>query len=117
MLGAPGAFDTLARLGLWDRLGGDTPSDELSAFERRRSQQMQHAWRVTDRILAGMAREVSARGGRLLVAYVPARMEVSDRDWYLSLRRYEIAEGRWDRRAVWNRLAGVGNPAGSRCST
>jgi hypothetical protein len=112
MLGAPATFNALARLGLWDPLGGDTPSDELSAYERKRSQQMQHAWRVTDRILAGMAREVSGRGGRLLVAHVPARLEVSDRDWYLSLRRYDIAEGRWDRRAVWNRLARSGEAGG-----
>ena len=105
MLGAPRAFDLLGRLGLWDPLGGDTPADELSAFAKRRSQQMQHAWRVTDRILAGLAREASARGARLLVAYVPARMEVSDRDWYLSLMRYEIRDGAWDRRVVWNRLA------------
>lgn len=105
MLGAPRAFNLLARAGLWDPLGGDTPSDELHAFEKRRSQELQHAWRVTDRILAGLAREAASRGSRLLVAYVPARMEVSDRDWDLSRLRYELKEGRWDRRLVWNRLA------------
>jgi hypothetical protein len=112
MLGAPRVFNLLGRAGLWDPLGGDTPADELSAFEKKRSQQMQHAWRVTDRILAGLTRETASRGGRLLVAYVPARMEVSDRDWELSRLRYEIAEGRWVRRAVWNRLVRSGEIGG-----
>jgi hypothetical protein len=105
MVGAPRTFNLLARAGLWDPLGGDTPSEELHAYQRRRSQEMQHAWRVTDRILSGLAREVSSRGARLLVAYVPARMEVSDRDWELSRLRYEMSEDRWDRRLVWQRLA------------
>jgi hypothetical protein len=105
MVGAPRTFNLLARAGLWDPLGGDTPSEELHAYQKRRSQEMQYAWRVTDRILAGLAREVSSRGARLLVAYVPARMEVSDRDWDLSRLRYEMSEDRWDRRLVWQRLA------------
>jgi hypothetical protein len=41
----------------------------------------------------------------LLVAYVPARMEVSDRDWDLTRMRFDLKDGRWDRRLVWNRLA------------
>jgi lysophospholipase L1-like esterase len=105
MLGAPRAFDLLARTGMWEPLGGDTPSDELGAFAKRRSWEMQYAWRVTDRILEALARQVESAGSRLVVAYVPARMEVSDRDWELSRLRYELREDRWDRRLVWNRLA------------
>jgi hypothetical protein len=108
MLGAPRTFNFLARLRLWDPLGGDTPSEELGAFLIRRSQEMQHAWRVTDRILEALAREVESHGTRLVVAYVPARMEVSDRDWELSRLRYEMRDDRWDRRLVWNRLARSG---------
>jgi hypothetical protein len=104
MLGAPRAFNLLARAGLWEPLGGDTPAEELAAFMRRRSQELQLAWRATDRILQGLAREVESRGGKFVVAYVPARMEVSDRDWELSRLRYEMREDRWDRRLVWNRL-------------
>lgn len=114
MLGAPRAFNLLARAGLWEPLGGDTPSDELGAFAKRRSWEMQYAWRVTDRIIEALARQVESAGSRLLVAYVPARMEVSDRDWELSRLRYEFREDRWDRRLVWNRLARSAQSGGFR---
>ena len=104
MIGAPRTFDRLGRLGLWDPLGGDGISDELLVYRRRPSPEIQQAWRMTDRILATLAREVESRGARLVVAYVPSIMEVSQRAWDLTRMRYELPEAAWKREFVWMRL-------------
>jgi hypothetical protein len=42
------------------------------------------------------------------VAYVPSKMEVSDRDWALTRHRYGLAEGQWDRGRLARLLAETG---------
>jgi hypothetical protein len=104
MVGAPRTFDALGRLGLWDPLGGDGISDELLVYRRRRPLDIQQGWKMTDRILAALAREVEDRRGRLLVAYVPSIMEVSQRAWDLTRMRYNMRPDLWDRELVFHRL-------------
>jgi hypothetical protein len=40
---------------------------------------------------------VEARGARLLIAYIPTKLEVTERDWQLTRARYQIDEARFDR--------------------
>ena len=70
------------------------------------------AWASTARILEALARQTAARGARLLVAYVPNRMEVRDRDWELTRRAYAMDERGWDRGLPLRRLRAIGDAAG-----
>ena len=112
MIGAPRLFDRLGRLGLWDPLGGDGVSDELLVYRRRPPADIQAGWRMTDRILAALAREVESAGAHLLVAYVPSIMEVSERAWDLTRMRYDLPPAAWSREFVWRRLAKSGADGG-----
>ena len=110
--GAPGAHDALAKLGLWSPLGGSEPGEEMRVYKTGPTPRIDGAWAATARILAALARETSAHGARLLLAYVPNRMEVRDRDFDLTRRAYGLADHDWDRGLVLRRLRAVAEPAG-----
>jgi lysophospholipase L1-like esterase len=110
--GAPRAYAALARVGLWPVPRVEVPHDELKVFRPRPIPAIETAWDSTAAILEALAREVEARGAHLLVAYVPSRMEVSDRDWELTRLRYGMDEGKWDRGLVFRRLGEIGRRAG-----
>jgi len=110
--GAPDAYAALARIGLWPAPRVETPHDQLKVFRTRTIADIEAAWEATDAILRALAAEVEAHHARLLIAYVPSRMEVSDRDWDLTRKRYGMEEGKWDRGLVARRLSGIGREAG-----
>jgi hypothetical protein len=110
--GAPGAHDALARLGLWSPLGGSEPGEEMRVYKTGPTPRIDGAWASTARILEALAKEAAARGARLLVAYVPNRMEVRDRDWDLTRRAYAMDERGWDRGLPLRRLKAIGDAAG-----
>jgi hypothetical protein len=110
--GAPRAFNRLAGLGLWERLGGDEPDDQMRVFKRRQQPAIEAAWERTDAILRALAKETRRRGSDFAVVYVPSRMEVSDRDWELTRLAYDMDERAWDRRLVARRFAEIGASAG-----
>ena len=110
--GAPGAYTALARVGLWPVPRVETPHDQLKVYRTRPIADIEAAWEATEAILRALDEEVRAHGARLLVAYIPSRMEVSDRDWDLTQRRYGMEPGKWDRGRVAQRLAEIGGAAG-----
>jgi SGNH hydrolase-like domain, acetyltransferase AlgX len=112
--GAPRAYNALARLRLWEPLGGDTveKGDQLRVYKRRRQPEVEEAWTRTGDILEALAREAKAHGARFAVVYVPSRMETSDRDWELTRLSYGLEEGVWDRGLVARRVAEIGRIAG-----
>jgi len=112
--GAPRAYNALARLRLWEPLGGDTveKGDSLRVFKRRRQPDVEEAWTRTGDIVEALAREAEANGSRFALVYVPSRMEVSDRDWELTRLSYGMQEGVWDRGLVAARVAEMGRLAG-----
>jgi lysophospholipase L1-like esterase len=109
--GAPRAYDALARLGLWPPLGGSEPGEEMRVYKTGATPRIDGAWAATARILEALARETAARGARLLVAYVPNRMEVRDRDFELTRRAYAMDERGWDRGLPLRRLQAIGDAA------
>jgi hypothetical protein len=111
--GAPRAYNALARLRLWEPLGGDTveKGDQLRVYKRRRQLEIEEAWTRTGEILEGLAREAEAQGSRFAVVYVPSRMEVSDRDWELTRLSYGL-DATWDRGLVARRVQEIGRLAG-----
>jgi hypothetical protein len=110
--GAPRAYDALAGLGLWPPLGGGEPGEEMRVYKTGPTPRIDGAWAATARILEALARETAARHARLLVAYVPNRMEARDRDWELTRRAYAMDERGWDRGLPLRRLRAIGEAGG-----
>jgi hypothetical protein len=110
--GAPGAYDALARVGLWPRLGGDPVGEEMRVYKKGPTPRMDGAWARTGLILEALRRETERRGARLVVVYVPNRFEVRDRDWELTQRAYGMDDGAWDRSLVAQKLSSLGERAG-----
>jgi lysophospholipase L1-like esterase len=112
MQGAPRAHDALAALGLWPAIAAAPPFPELGVFRDPPSPEIKGAWDATARILEALEREARGQGARLLLAYVPSRMEVRDSDWELTRRRYRLGQGRWNPGAAAARLAQISGEAG-----
>lgn len=110
--GAPRVHDVLARAGLWPPLGGSEPGEEMRVYKTGPTPRIDGAWASTARILEALARETAGRRSRLLVAYVPSRMEVRDRDWELTRRAYAMEDRGWDRGLVLRRLRAIGEAGG-----
>ena len=104
----PMAYRATARLRLWEAPQPGPPPEELKVFKRRIPRAERHAWICTTRLLQALNDEVKAHGARLLVAYVPSKMEVSGRDWGLTRLEYDLDDGQWDRGKVARDLAGAG---------
>jgi lysophospholipase L1-like esterase len=110
--GAPRAHDALAALGLWPPLGGSEPGEEMRVYKTGPTPRIDGAWASTGRILEALARDTATRNARLLVAYVPNRMEVRDRDWELTRRAYAMDDRGWDRGLVLRRLRAIADAGG-----
>lgn len=111
MRGAPRSYDALARLGLWGPIRVVPPRMELKVYKRKPVAEIEAAWLATGKILEALRDEVAAHGARLVVVYVPSRMEVSDRDWELTRIRYGL-DDKWDRGLVRERLEGIAGEEG-----
>jgi hypothetical protein len=106
----PSLYDALARLRFWSPLArGEVPL-ELSVYARRPPAEIDRAWEHTVHLLRLLNQEAERSGTRLVAVYVPGKMEVSERDWAITRRRYGVDEGTWDRR----RLASLLGQAGAR---
>jgi hypothetical protein len=111
--GAPRTYNRLASLGLWPPIRPTTPHLQLKVYKKKDLPEIEEGWKQTALIFGALARDVEARGGHFLVAYVPSRMEVRDRDWELTQLRYGMDE-RWDRERARLRLEQIGQAAGFR---
>lgn len=105
--GAPETYNRLARFGFWPESRPVGARLELRVYQSGRIPEIEDAWESTANVLAGLAGAVEARGARLLVAYVPSRLEVSERAWRLSRFRNGMDEENWDRSLVRLRLRTV----------
>ena len=110
--GAPRTYDALAALGLWPRIRVISPPRELFVYRKDPPQFVIRAWDETGAILGALRARVEADGGHLMVAYVPSRMEVADRDWELTQITYGLKEGDWERGLVRQRLVALGRSGG-----
>jgi hypothetical protein len=111
MRGAPTAYNRLARTGIWEPIRVVPPRVELKVYKRKPTPEIELAWEVTRKILEALRDEVSGHGARLVLVYVPSRMEVNDRDWELTRIRYGLDE-KWERGLVLERLRSIAVGAG-----
>jgi hypothetical protein len=109
--GAPGTYDALARLRFWSPLDREPPA-ELQVFERDPPEPIHQAWLQTEHLLRLLDAEVRANGARLLVAYVPSKMEVDRAEWERLRLRYRLDERGFDRGRVARLLDEAGRRAG-----
>jgi hypothetical protein len=98
-----GAYNRLARLGLWEPLRKLPMNDELPLYRVPELGHLRPAWSAFTWTLETLSEAVTRSGGRLVVAYVPSRMEVSPRVWALTKARYDLDE-RFERSAVASRV-------------
>ncbi len=110
--GAPRAYNSFARLGLWEPMPPVSPRMELFVYSRRQVGEIEGAWQKTEALLGLLHREVEARGSRFLVVYIPSKMEVQERSWELTRTLYRLDEQQWDREAVVRRLTEIGGSRG-----
>jgi hypothetical protein len=106
--GAPRAEEALARLGLWDPVPRVREPLEIRVYDRQPPGDIDAAWTKTSNLLAALAREVGSHNARLLVVYVPNRLEVDPHTWELTRILYGVDDSVWDRRAVCSRLLRIG---------
>jgi hypothetical protein len=108
----PRVYNALARLGLVRPFRPTYPPRELEVYRRRATPEVDRAWRQVDRILGALASETAAHAARLLVAYIPSRFEVNDRDLELTRIWYGLDEANWGRAPVLRRLRAIGEAHG-----
>jgi hypothetical protein len=105
--GAPRTYNALGRLGLWPPNRPLGARLELRVYQKASIPEIEGAWQKTALILDTLAQEVASHGARLLVVYIPSRMETSESAWSLSQTRYGMTETGWDRELVVRRLSAL----------
>lgn len=105
LVGAPAFYDRLANAGLVAEREQRVPRPELRVYSvKGQGPQLDAAWNKTAAIVAALNREATVAGARLLVVYVPSRMEIHDDAWALAQSTYRLRAGQWARQAVVRRL-------------
>ena len=115
LTGAPRGHDALAHLGFWPMRDAARSGDELSVFNRNLPPLVLEAWVQTINILRALRDEAARHAARLLIVYVPSKMEVNARDWVLTRESYAVDEQAWDKRQVARWLAEACRDLGISC--
>jgi hypothetical protein len=97
-------YNRLARAGLWEPLRQLPMNDEIRLFHVPELGHQRPAWSAFTWTLQTLNKAVTAGGGRLVVAYIPGRMEVSPRTWELTEARYGLSPSEYDPKAIANRV-------------
>jgi hypothetical protein len=113
LTGAPRLHRFLSRLGLWASVEPEDIPDELRTYKSRGNlSEFDEAWQKTRDILGSLGRTIRARGASPVLVHVPARFEISDRDWELTTLRYGIDPQTWDRALVRKHLETIASEEG-----
>ena len=108
LMGAPQWYARLAGFGLVEPYEPDAVPDEIRVYRGRgRNPEIERAWARTAEILGSLANTIRARQARPVMVHVPARFEVSDRAFDLTLLRYGFARDAWDTSRVRTRLSEI----------
>ena len=101
--GSARTYNRLAGLGLWEPLRKLPMNEELQLYRVPELGHQRPAWSAFTWTMQSLSKATTSAGVRLVVAYVPSRMEVSPQVWELMQERYEIDES-FQREAVARRL-------------
>jgi hypothetical protein len=97
-------YNRLARAGLWEPLRQLPLNDEIRLFHVPELGHLRPSWSAFTWTLQSLNKAVTANGGKLVVAYIPGRMEVSARTWELTEARYGMDPSEYDPKAIANRV-------------
>lgn len=111
-LTAPHLYDRLAGWGLWTPLPHHQAHREMQVYERAPPPEIETAWVKTSALLDGLGAATAAGGARLVIVYVPSRLEVDERAWALTRVLYDLGDADWDRHGVAARLQTIAQRAG-----
>jgi len=100
LTGAPRGYDAIASLGIWPKRAIARAGDELLVYSRNPPTAVRDALAQTLNILLALKNETAKQDARLMIVYVPSKMEVNERDWELTRQRYGVDDRTWDRRQV-----------------
>lgn len=104
-------YNRLAAAGLWEPLRKLPMNEELRLYKVPELGHLRPSWSAFTWTLETLDAAARADGARLAVAYVPSRMEVSDRVWELTRERYEV-DASYERGAVAARVAYIAGRLG-----
>ena len=111
--GAPQWHARLARLGLVEAYEPDSVPDELRVYRSRgRHSEIETAWTSTEQILQSLGNTIRSRNARAVLVHIPARFEVSDRAFELTVLRYGLQRSAWDPARVRTRLGEIASRTG-----
>jgi hypothetical protein len=88
---------------------------ELLLYRTTPLPEVEEAWRVTEAILAALARDARDAGSALAVLYVPRGERIRPEHWRATEERYGIARGEWSLEQVGDRLRAACARAGIDC--
>jgi hypothetical protein len=97
-------YNRLAALGVWEPLRKLPMNDELRLYQVPELGHLRPAWSAFTYTVQTLARDVAGAGGRLVVAYIPSRMELNESVWQLTEARYDLAGTGFQKTAVADRL-------------
>jgi hypothetical protein len=104
-MGAPRLYNLLAGAGFWPRFRPEAIPAELRAYKLRgQLEEFGEAWERTRALVGALGRSIRARHAEPVLIHVPARFEISERDWRLTTIRYGLDPPVWDRTLVRERL-------------
>lgn len=113
LTGAPQWYARLAAAGLVEEYEPEALADEFRVYRKgARNPQIEAAWKRTGEILESLGALIRARGARPVMIHVPARIEVSDRAFELTLLRHGLDRAAWDPGRVRERLSGLAGAGG-----
>ena len=101
--GSARTYNRLAGLGLWEPLRKLPMNEELQLYHVPELGHQRPAWSAFTWTVQSLSKATTGAGARLVVAYVPSRMEVSPQVWELTQERYGIDES-FRREAVARRV-------------
>jgi len=110
--GAPVVHTRFAALGLWPALeAGETPR-VFKVYRRRPIPEVTEAWRMTRALLRDLNADVQRRGARLLVVYIPHRLEVNQATWQHFCLMLGWNDGNTERDGLARRLREIARDVG-----
>jgi len=110
--GNPALNGFLARLGLVETRGKQLVTKDLWPIETGHDAEVAEMWRTTTALFAALKKAVEASSARLVLFYIPERADLSDREWELSLQKYQGARRTWRRGRIFERFQAMSRELG-----
>ncbi len=101
------AYNRIASTGIWEPLRLLPSNEEINLYRVPPLGHLNPVWSAYTWTVESLDRLVQMEDSKLVVAYVPSRMEVSDSDYEVTEARYGVTPATFDRSAVRDRIAAI----------